>query len=166
MTTFTHTAIGYFIARGFATTGILPDVNSTYLLSMLFANAPDIDAMMINRRLYTHRENFYSLSHHPISWLILSLAAFGISFYLPPLFREYVIMAAIALFSHFLLDSFDIFDGIAWLGPFRKTKFSFVTLSLSLPLTNTEWSTLYRKHWLFYVECIICILAFAIAFVT
>jgi len=166
MTTFTHTAIGYFIARGFATTGILPDLNSTYLLGMLFANAPDIDGIMVTRRLYTHRENFYALSHYPISWFILSLIAFGISLYLPPIFREYVIMAAIALFSHFLLDSFDIFDGIAWLGPFIKTKFSFVTRSASNPLTNREWSTLYRKHWLFYAECIICISAFGTAFIT
>lgn len=166
MTTFTHTAIGYFIARGFATAGILPDANSTYLLSMVFANAPDIDGIMVTRRLYTHRENFYSLCHYPISWLILSFFAFGISLYQPPVFGEYVIMASIALLSHFLLDSFDIFDGIAWLGPFIKTKFSFVTLSLSHPLTNIEWSTQYRKHWLFYIECIICILAFATAFVT
>ena len=133
---------------------------------MLFANAPDIDGIMVTRRLYTHRENFYALSHYPISWLILCLLAFGVSFYLPEIFTEYVIMAAIALFSHFLLDSFDIFDGIAWLGPFIKTKFSFVTLSSSHPLTNTEWSTIYRKHYLFYAECVICILAFATAFVT
>jgi len=166
MTTFTHTAIGYFIARGFAVTGILPDANSTYLLSMVFANAPDIDGIMVTRRLYTHRENFYALSHYPISWLIFSIAAFSISFYQPPIFGQYVIMAAIALFSHFLLDSFDIFDGIAWLGPFIKRKFSFVTLSLSHPLTNTDWGMLYRKHWLFYVECVICILAFGTAFVT
>lgn len=166
MTTFTHTAIGYFIARGFATTGILPDVNSTYLLSMLFANAPDIDAIMINRRLYTHRENFYAISHYPVSWLILSIAAFGISFSQPPLFTTYVVMSSVALFSHFLLDSFDIFDGIAWLGPFIKTKFSFVPRNASNPLTNREWSTLYRKHWLFYVECVICILAFGTAFIT
>lgn len=164
MTTFTHTAIGYFIARGFATTGVLPDVNSTYLVSMLMANAPDVDGLVFTRRLYAHRENFYALSHYPISWAIVWSVMFLFVTNQIPQYGDYVVMTGFAILSHFILDTFDLFDGIAWFGPWIKTKWSFVPLIPAPPLTNAEWSKQYSKHWLFYIEITICILAFTTAF--
>lgn len=169
MTTLTHVSVGYFIARGFALSGILPDANSTYLLSMVFANAPDIDAIILTRRLYAHRENFYSLSHFPASWAVLFSLAFLIITNQAPKYITYLVMCGISVISHFILDSFDIFEGISWFGPWIKRRFSFVSLVISPFLDTADYKKLfhiYKKHWLFYIECIICILAFAIAFVT
>lgn len=165
MTTPTHVAIGYFIARGFATSGLLPDTNSTYLLSMMFANAPDIDAIIITRRLYAHRENFYSLSHFPATWAVLFSFALLVITNQAPQYLMYLSLCAISVFSHFILDSFDLFEGISWFGPWIKKPFSFIRL-LTPPTNNTEWTILYRNHWLFYVELLICLLAFSIAFIS
>lgn len=169
MTTPTHIAVGYFIARGFAHGGILPDTNSTYLLSMMFANAPDIDALFIYRPLYSHRDNMYSLSHYPISWLALWCVVYLIFWTLSPNFLGYIIMCGISISSHFILDSIDIFEGIAWLGPWIKTKFSILSLVSPLPSADTSWSTLYliyRTHWAFYAEIVVCLAAFIVAFIS
>ena len=165
MTTPTHIAIGYFIARGFATSGLLPDTNSTYLLSMVFANAPDVDGLFFTRRLYTHRENFYALSHYPATWFVLWSIMLLIVWNLPSVYFYYMVMFGASMSSHFILDSLDLFDGIAWFGPWIKKKYSLVPL-LPSPQTNTEWSMVYRKHWLFYIEVALCLAAFTIAFIT
>ncbi len=166
MTTPTHIAIGYFIARGFATFGLLPDTNSTYLVSMVLSNAPDIDGLYNFHKLFAHREKYFALSHYPVTWFVLYGIAYLFTVNYSPQLLHYIFMSGICVASHFVLDTFDYFDGIAWLGPWIKRKFSFVYRTKSPLTSNAEWSMLYKTHWLFYIELGICILAFALAFVT
>ena len=169
MTTPTHIAVGYFITRGFVHYGGLPDLNSTYLLGIVFANAPDIDALFFYRPLYTHRDNMYSMSHYPITWFVLWSIATITVWAIAPQYVLYSLMIGASLGSHFILDSIDIFEGIAWLGPWIKTKFSILPVVSPTLTADAPWTTLYqiyRTHWAFYAEFIVCVTALVVAFIS
>ena len=98
------------------------------------------------------------MSHYPANWLIV----FGLVAVLALPFRihnfyPYMVLAIINIFLHFVLDTFSIYQGIAWLGPLKKKKYSFLAMLPILPVDTNEWVRWYTKHWVMYLEIAIWI---------
>lgn len=161
MTTLSHAAVGLLVSRYFIEQGLLPAGTATpYLLGLAFANLPDIDGALAPRHLYNHQNHLKSTSHYPANWLIvLGLVAllalpFRLRFILP-----YIGLAAVNVFLHFVLDTFSIYGGIAWLGPWKKKRYSFVKALPFFPKNNHEWAHWYTKHWVMYLEVALWVVA-------
>ena len=71
MTTLSHAAVGYLISRYFVVSGVLPHEPATYIMGIVFANLPDIDATFSIKHVYNHQNHFKSLSHYPANWLLV-----------------------------------------------------------------------------------------------
>lgn len=153
MTTLSHTAVGYLLARYLVVQGVLPHEHATYIMGIVFANLPDIDGAISIKKIYDHHNHLKSISHYPINWLLVLVFFFLLSlpFGNTALF-EYVLLAFISILSHFVLDTFSIYGGIAWLGPWIKKKYSFINHLPLVPNNNHEWVHWYLKHWIKYVE--------------
>ena len=154
MTILSHGAVGILVTKYFVSRGWLPDGTiAPYILWISFANMPDIDGLASLRKIYYHHSALKNISHYPANWFIVfglvSLLAlpFRIQF-----FFAYVGLAALNVFLHFILDTFSIYHGIAWLGPWRKRKYSFIRLLPILPVNTSEWVHWYTKHWVMYLE--------------
>ncbi len=153
MTTLSHSAVGYLVTRYFVQLGWLPDSSTPYILGVVFANIPDIDALKGLRKIHDHHSNFKNLSHYPINWFIVF--AFVALLALPfPIrfFYSYLGLAAVSVLLHFVMDTFSIYHGIAWLGPWNKRKYSFIKMLPILPIDTREWVHWYTKHWVMYLE--------------
>ena len=126
MTTVSHAAVGILITRYFVDRGWLPDGTITpYILGVALANIPDIDGLLSLRKIHDHHATLKNMSHYPANWLIV----FGLVAVLALPFRihnfyPYMVLAIINIFLHFVLDTFSIYQGIAWLGPWKKKKYS------------------------------------------
>lgn len=165
MTTLSHAAVGYLITRYLVSRGILPDSHTPYLLGVIFANLPDIDGAFALRRLYNHHNNLKSLSHYPANWLlVLGVAAIIALPYRLRYLPEYLLLAFFTVLFHFVLDTFSIYGGVAWLGPWKKKKYSFIRIMPLVPSNNHEWTHWYLKHWVKYLEVAIWIVALIILF--
>ena len=165
MTTLSHSAVGFLVTRFFIDRGWLPDASSQYLLGIAFANIPDIDGLASLKKIYDHHSAFKHFSHYPLNWLIV----FGFVFLLSLPFHignvyPYLALAAVNVFFHFIMDTFSIYYGIAWLGPWNKKKFSFVRMLPITPASTNEWVQWYTKHWVMYLEIALWIVTLIILF--
>ena len=154
MTTLSHTALGYLVARFAIDRGLLPaDTTTPYLLSMIFANIPDIDGLASLKKIYDHHSALKNLSHYPANWFMVFafVAILALPFKIP-MFYPYLGLAVINVFFHFVLDTFSIYNGISWLGPWNKKKYSFIRMAPILPADTHEWVHWYLKHWVVYLE--------------
>lgn len=154
MTTLSHGAVGILITKYFITQGWLPSDSITpYLLGVTFANLPDIDALASLKRIYDHHSNLKNFSHYPVNWFIVFVfvALLAIPFHVR-FFYTYLGLATLNVFLHFVLDTFSIYQGIAWLGPWNKRKYSFITMLPIMPVNTHEWVRWYTKHWVMYLE--------------
>lgn len=154
MTTLSHTALGFLVAKLAVSRGWLPaDTSTPYLLSMIFANLPDIDGLASLRKIYDHHNALKNLSHYPANWLIVFLLAAVVAFpFEIRLFYPYLGLAGLNVFLHFILDTFSIYNGIAWFGPWNTKKYSFIRMAPILPADTREWVHWYLKHWVVYLE--------------
>lgn len=159
MTTLSHVAVGILVTRSFIDRGWLPDGTVTpYILGVVLANIPDIDGLVNVRKLYDHHSSLKNVFHYPANWLLV----FGLVAILSVPFRihafyPYVGLATVNVFLHFVLDTFSIYQGIAWFGPWNKKKYSFITFLPVLPVNNDECFRWYAKHWVMYLEIAIWI---------
>jgi len=160
MTTLSHAAVGYLITHYFAIYGMVPNTPTTYLLGVIVANLPDIDGAIAPRRLFDHHNNLKSVSHYPTNWLIVLglTAALAFPFRIPS-FPQYLMLATVNILLHFVLDTFSIYQGIAWLGPWKKKKYSFIKILPVLPSNNHQWVHWYLKHWVLYLEIALWVVA-------
>lgn len=164
MTTISHSAVGIIVAQYFIENGWLPNAGLTpYVMSVVFANLPDIDALLSLKRMYDHHNTLKNMSHYPANWLFVLLftALLAIPFHLPN-FYVYAGMCAVNVFLHFVLDTFSIYGGIAWLGPWNKKKYSFIKIMPYVPANNWQWVHWYLKHWVVYLEVALWIIAILI----
>lgn len=153
MTTLSHTAVGYLIARYFVIRGILPHEHTTYIMGIVFANLPDIDGALSIKKIYDHHNHLKSISHYPANWLLVLTFFFLLSLpFEQKILFEYTLLSSVCILSHFILDTFSIYGGIAWLGPWIKKKYSFIRMTPVAPNNNHEWVHWYLKHWIKYVE--------------
>lgn len=153
MTTPSHVAVGYLISRYLVVHGILPHEHATYIMGIIFANLPDIDGALALRTVYNHQNHLKAFSHYPANWVLVLLFFFLLA--LPfgfTMLPEYLLLAFLCVGSHFVLDTFSIYGGIAWLGPWIKKKYSFIRIMPMVPSNNHEWVHWYLKHWIIYVE--------------
>lgn len=154
MTTLSHAAVGFLVTEYFVERGWLPQGSvAPYILGIAFANMPDMDALASLKRIYDHHNNFKNLSHYPANWFIVFglVAILALPFHIR-FFYPYLGLASVTVFLHFIMDTFSIYHGIAWLGPWNKTKFSFVKMLPILPNDTSEWVHWYTKHWVMYLE--------------
>jgi uncharacterized membrane protein len=79
-------------------------------------------------------------------------------------FSAYLMLAAITIFLHFVMDTFSIYHGIAWLGPWSKKKYSFITMLPIVPANTREWVHWYTKHWVMYLEIALWIVTLLVLF--
>lgn len=153
MTTLSHSAVGFLVSRYFVQQGWLPDGTAPYIVGVMLANIPDIDALKAVSRIHDHHNNFKNLSHYPINWgIVFGLVALLALPFRIRFFYAYLGLAAINVFLHFVMDTFSIYHGIAWLGPWKKKKYSFLTMLPILPADTREWVHWYTKHWVMYLE--------------
>lgn len=153
MTTLSHVAVGYLISAYLVVHGILPHEHATYIMGIVFANLPDIDGALSLKKVYNHQNHLKAISHYPANWVLVLF--FFFLFSLPfgnTALPEYLLLAFICILSHFVLDTFSIYGGIAWLGPWIKKRYSFIRNVPLLPTNNHEWVHWYLKHWIKYVE--------------
>lgn len=124
MTTATHTVVGYLIAKLWIHAGILPASLEPQIIgvSILAANAPDVDALAIWRG-FKHRVR--SPFHKPIIWaaLLVPLLAYAHLSDLTFIY-SYLMMILLGVFSHFVLDSIDFSPGITWFWPVSRKSYS------------------------------------------
>lgn len=154
MTTLSHAAVGYLVTRYFVSQGWLPEGTITpYILGIAFANLPDVDGLVSLNKLYDHHSTFKNASHYPINWLIVFVlvTVLALPFHIR-LFTPYIALAFITILLHFIMDSFSIYYGIAWLGPWNKKKYSVIPMLPVLPADTREWVQWYMKHWVLYLE--------------
>jgi len=166
MTTPSHAAVGFLVTRFFVNQGWLPEGTVTpYILGVAFANIPDVDGLVSLRKVYDHHNTFKNFSHYPANWfLVLGLVSllalpFSIKF-----FYAYLALAAVTIFLHFIMDTFSIYHGIAWLGPWSKKKYSFITMLPIIPANTREWVHWYTKHWVMYLEIALWIVTLLVLF--
>lgn len=154
MSTLSHAAVGFLVARYFVEHGWLPNTSiSPYALGVVFANLPDLDGLLSIRNLFNHQNKFKSQFHYPFNWFIVfTLAMFVLMQFRIPYAMTYAFFAFINIMGHFLLDTFSIYGGIAWLAPWKKRRFSFVKNLNLLPGNNKDWIRWYTKHWVMYLE--------------
>ena len=159
MTTLSHVAVGILVTRSFINQGWLPDGTVTpYILGVALANIPDIDGLVSLRNIRDHHATLKNVTHYPANWFIV----FGLVAILAVPFRihnfyPYVGLAVLNVFVHFILDTFSIYQGIAWFGPWNKKKYSFIRMLPILPVDTNEWVRWYTKHWVMYLEIAIWI---------
>lgn len=166
MTTLSHSAVGFLITEYFVNRGWLPDATVTpYLLGVAFANLPDIDGLASLRKVYDHHNALKNVSHYPLNWLLVLVLAYLLSlpFHIRFLY-PYLALAGINIFLHFILDTFSIYYGIAWLGPWNTKKYSFVRMLPILPSNTNEWVHWYTKHWVMYLEIALWLITLIIVF--
>jgi hypothetical protein len=124
MTTATHTATGFLIVKTMDLLGLIPPDLKTvaYTVGMITANMPDFD-ILFNFRISGHRESVF---HAPIFWLLVLVPVFGVAiFYDLAAVFLLVFISFLCILSHFILDTSDYSQGISWLRPFTRTKYSF-----------------------------------------
>lgn len=163
MSTLSHITVGYLTSHLFIQMGWLPPGSTTYVSGLLFANVPDIDGIISPRHLYNHQHNLKTFSHYPATWMgLLTLVGLLALPFHPPYFISTLAFIAINLLSHFILDSFSLYGGIAWLGPWNKKKFSFLRSIVQMPNNNHDWLRWYIRHWIIYVEVVIWIIGLVV----
>jgi membrane-bound metal-dependent hydrolase YbcI (DUF457 family) len=124
MTTATHTAVGYLIAKLWIHSGILPASLEPQIIgvAILAANAPDFDALAVWRG-FKHRVR--SPFHKPILWAALIIPLLLYTHLADLTFQySYLMMIQLAVFSHFILDSIDFSPGITWFWPFDRRSYT------------------------------------------
>lgn len=166
MTTLSHVSIGILITRYFVDQGWLPDSTVTpYIIGIALANIPDIDGLVSLRRIHDHHATLKNVTHYPANWFIVfGLVAFlALPFHIK-YFYPYMGLATLNVFLHFILDTFSIYQGIAWLGPWNKKKYSFIQTLPLIPANNIEWVHWYTKHWVMYLEIAIWIVTILVLF--
>ena len=154
MTTLSHAAVGLLVTKFFVDRGWLPDATITpYILGVAFANIPDIDGLVSLRKVYDHHSALKNLSHYPANWFIVFgfVAILALPFHIR-YFYTYLCLATVNVFLHFILDTFSIYHGIAWFGPWNKKKYSFIRMLPIIPSDTHEWVHWYMKHWVLYLE--------------
>lgn len=154
MTTPSHTAVGLLVTAYFVNHGWLPDRTLTpYILGAALANIPDIDGLVSLRRIYDHHNTLKNLSHYPANWFIVFslVALLALPFHIR-YFYAYMSLAATNVLFHFILDTFSIYEGIAWFGPWKPKKYSFIEMLPIVPSNTHEWVHWYLKHWIVYLE--------------
>mgnify|MGYP001566825988 CR=1 FL=1 len=153
MTTLSHVAVGYLISRYLVVRGILPHEHTTYIMGIVFANLPDIDGALSLKQVYNHQNHLQSISHYPANWLLVLVFFFLLSLpFTDTTLFEFTFLASACILSHFVLDTFSIYGGIAWLGPWIKKRYSFIRILPITPNNNHEWVHWYLKHWIKYLE--------------
>ncbi len=166
MTTLSHSAVGFLVTRYFVNRGWLPDGTITpYILGVVFANLPDIDALVSLRQIHDHHNNLKNISHYPANWCIVFVlvAILALPFHIR-FFYVYLGLATFNVLLHFILDTFSIYHGIAWLGPWRKKKYSFIQMLPIVPVDTGEWMHWYTKHWVMYFEVALWIVTLLVLF--
>jgi hypothetical protein len=167
MSTASHVAIGFLVARYFIDHGWIPAGSiNPYVVSIAMANAPDLDGLLSFRQirtLFDHQSRFKSRFHYPINWILV----FTLVSILLVQFRVqhaiiYVVLAITNIIGHFLLDTFSIYGGIAWLWPWKTKRYSFVRNLDMLPISNKQWISWYTKHWVMYLEVALWIVTLVI----
>lgn len=161
MTTISHAAVGIIVTRAFIEHGLLPRYGvAPYILGITFANIPDIDALVSIKHLYDHQNKLKNMSHYPANWLfVIGFTAIIGLFFRIPHFYTYLGLVAINVLLHFVLDTFSIYGGIAWFGPWNKKKYSFIRMLPYVPSNTYEWVHWYMKHWVVYLEVALWIIA-------
>ncbi len=163
MSTISHIALGYLTSRFFVANGWLPHLPNTYLSGLIFANLPDIDGIIAPRHLYSHHDRLKTYSHYPSTWIgLLSLVSLAALPFRPPFLVPTLVFIATNILGHFFLDTFALYGGIAWLGPWNKKKFSFIPRAPRQPTNNRQWALWYIRHWVIYVELVIWIVALVV----
>lgn len=161
MTTISHVAVGVIVTRYFIEHGILPKYGiAPYVLGITFANIPDIDGLISLKRIYDHHNTLKNMTHYPANWLFVLgfTALLGLFIHIPN-FYNYLALVSINVFLHFVLDTFSIYGGIAWFGPWNKKKYSFIKILPYVPSNTHEWIHWYMKHWIVYMEIALWIIA-------
>lgn len=161
MTTISHSAVGIIVAQYVIEHGLLPRYGlAPYIVSVVFANLPDIDALVSLRNMYDHHNTLKHLTHYPANWLFVIgfTALLAIPFHIPN-FYTYLGLCTVNILLHFVLDTFSIYGGIAWLGPWNKKKYSFIKIMPVIPDNNATWVHWYLKHWIVYLEVALWIVA-------
>lgn len=166
MTTLSHASIGILVTRFFVDQGWLPDGTITpYIIGVALANIPDVDGLLNIRQIHDHHATLKNMSHYPANWfLVFGLVAILAYPFHIRLFYPYLALATANVFLHFVLDTFSIYQGIAWLGPWKKTKYSFLTMLPVLPANTNEWVRWYTKHWVMYLEIALWIVTLMVVF--
>ncbi len=115
----THLATGYFLSR---LLGWYLQVDNTwyFIIGTLLGALPDLDSLYylffkrkklkLDPSFHKHRQTFL---HAPIFHLVVSVVIILINF-------NYGLLYFVCVFSHLLLDTFFIGEGIPWLWPFSK----------------------------------------------
>ena len=178
MTTLSHIAVGILVTHYFVGKQWLPDHTvSPYIFGVVFANIPDIDGIValtrkshtLSRRhiwrLYAHHNELGNLSHYPSTWVGVFLFVAALSLVLGVNnIAMYILFGSINVLCHFLMDTCSMYEGIAWLGPWKKKKYSFIGMLPILPANTREWVQWYVRHWVMYLEIAIWILTLFVLF--
>lgn len=150
MTIVAHTLAGLVIEQFFIQKGLIPQNTYAPLIAVTFTNLPDIDVLFSLNDFWNHRKQ--SPFHMPFLWvlplgIVAALAFFsGHRDILP-----FILLASIALLSHFILDSLGLFDGIRWLAPFNRKTMSFFKLHIQ-PNSMAKRVAQNLRHPVFYVQ--------------
>ncbi len=157
MTTLSHTAAGYLIARSFIHAGLIPPgfENHATTIAILAANAPDVDAFAL-WRAYKHRVG--SVFHAPLFWaLILIPYALWWHIHYDHIKYIYALLSITGIFSHFVMDTMDFSPGIAWFWPLSKRQFRVWKKYLPVPTNILTGIAMYRKNPTLILEAVLSV---------
>jgi membrane-bound metal-dependent hydrolase YbcI (DUF457 family) len=168
-----HIAAGFLTAKALLhfTHPELSSVQQTHLLwwGAFFSFAPDLDNFVAFAKVRawwykpgmdnTIHRRFYS--HLPVIWLIAGLLIYF--FAQSPYFKMFGLVVWLGSWSHFLLDSIDIY-GIMWLWPFSKEKWALKDRGDEKKIQGgsffgywLNYLKCYVTRWTFYVELVLLI---------
>lgn len=146
MSTPTHTIVGLVVATLAIHHHLVPnDPVTVNTVAVMASNLPDLDIVFVIRNLKrNHRESFM---HYPMFWAIFLLVSMqlvrivGRTDLIP-----YLAISSIAIFTHFILDTFDPHSGIRWFAPFFKKSFRLLPKEKQTPITVRDFLFSYTHH--------------------
>lgn len=145
-------------------------LNALLVIGTLAGDLPDIDLirLTIEERLGTikvksHREYF---THAAAFWMIIGLVVIGAGFIFGSVFTKYLgLILWAGTWSHLIFDSIE--DGVMWLWPFSKKRYSLLMRTYQAidggPHSITYyWNFItreYPRYWTFYAEVLVTVVA-------
>lgn len=115
---------------------------------------PDLDLLWfygVDNRQTNHHEYLF---HWPLFWLaVAGIAALAARMFRAPGALHYILVAALCLQLHMILDSMAGYS--YWLRPFAEMRLNMVVV----PARFDWWVLSFVFHWTFMLELVICALA-------
>ncbi len=159
MSTPTHLLVGASIAKAAALMGAAAAPEHIFAIAMISAVAPDIDILAYGYGTKHHA----SLLHKPVVWTGLFAVIFATNAALALPYSHTILIAAIGVLSHFILDTGNYSEGVQWLWPLSAKVVHFFKLAKRPDSVKERWHV-FSRHPAFAAEALIWIGTIAFLF--